>query len=95
MSQLVENLRGAYGQSITDLDWMSETTKKAAHVKLAAFTPKIGYPDKWEDYSALSIKGDDLIGNIMRSGKVSHDKDIDRLGGPIRKMGMGYDTTNR
>lgn len=85
MSELVENLRNAYGSSIDDLTWMSEDTKKAAHVKLAAFTPKIGYPDQWEDYSALSIKSDNLIGNIINSRKVSSDKDIAKLGGPIRK----------
>jgi len=85
MSELVENLRNAYGSSITDLAWMSEDTKKAAHVKLAAFTPKIGYPDKWEDYTALTIKADDLVGNIIRSRKVSSKKEIAKLGGPIRK----------
>lgn len=96
MSTLVENLRSAYGTSIDDLEWMSQDTKKAAHVKLAAFTPKIGYPDKWEDYSALTIKGDDLVGNIIRSGRVSHHKEIEKLGGPIRKWewGMTPQTVN-
>ncbi|NMP31304.1 peptidase M13 [Thalassotalea sp. M1531] len=96
MSVLVENLRSAYGSSIDELEWMSADTKKQAHVKLAAFTPKIGYPDKWEDYSSLTIKGNDLIGNIMRSGKVSHHKDVEKLGGPIRKWewGMTPQTVN-
>ena len=96
MSQLVENLRSAYGQSIDNLAWMSDETKKAAQVKLAAFTPKIGYPDKWEDYSSLMIKGDDLVGNIIRSGKVSHQKELEKLGGPIRKWewGMTPQTVN-
>jgi putative endopeptidase len=85
MSELVENLRNAYGASIDDLAWMSEDTKKAAHVKLAAFTPKIGYPDKWEDYSALVIKSGDLIGNLINSRKVASEKEIAKLGGPIRK----------
>ncbi|MCW8863988.1 MAG: peptidase M13 [Colwellia sp.] len=85
MSELVENLRNAYGASIDDLAWMSEDTKKAAQVKLAAFTPKIGYPDKWEDYSDLVIKSDDLVGNIIRSRQVSSQKEISKLGGPIRK----------
>ena len=85
MSELVENLRNAYGSSIDDLAWMSADTKKAAHVKLAAFTPKIGYPDKWEDYSSLTIKSDDIVGNIIRSRKVSSEKEIAKLGGPIRK----------
>jgi predicted metalloendopeptidase len=96
MGQLVENLRNAYGKSIDNLEWMSNDTKKAAHVKLAAFTPKIGYPDKWEDYSSLTIKSDDLIGNIMRSGEVSHEKEVSKLGGPIRKWewGMTPQTVN-
>lgn len=85
MSTLVENLRNAYGASIDNLAWMSDDTKKAAHVKLAAFTPKIGYPDQWEDYSKLSINADDLIGNIIRSRRLSSEKEIAKLGGPIHK----------
>jgi len=85
MGELVENLRNAYGESIDDLTWMSEDTKKSAHKKLAAFTSKIGYPDKWEDYSKLTIKSDDLVGNIIRSRKVSSDKQISKLGDPIHK----------
>ena len=85
MSELVENLRSAYGSSIDDLEWMSADTKKEAHVKLAAFTPKIGYPDRWEDYSALSIDADDLIGNILRSSRLSHDKEVEKLAEATRK----------
>ncbi|MGL1956446.1 MAG: peptidase M13 [Colwellia sp.] len=85
MSELVENLRNAYGVSINDLSWMSDDTKKSAQIKLAAFTPKIGYPDKWEDYSDLTIKSDDIISNIINARKVSNDKEIAKLGGPIRK----------
>ena len=96
MSTLVENLRGAYGSSIDDLEWMSADTKKAAHVKLAAFTPKIGYPDRWEDYSALTIKSDDLIGNLLRSSKRSNDLEIAKLGDPIHdwEWGMTPQTVN-
>ena len=96
MSNLVENLRNAYGVSIDDLEWMSAETKKAAHVKLAAFTPKIGYPDRWEDYSALSIESDDLIGNLMNARQVASQKEIAKLGGPIRKWewGMTPQTVN-
>ena len=86
MTELVENLRDAYGASIDELDWMSEATKTAAHIKLASFEPKIGYPDKWEDYSALSIKNDDLVGNIIRSGTVAHQKELAKLGGPIDRQ---------
>jgi endothelin-converting enzyme/putative endopeptidase len=85
MRDLVENLRNAYGESIDGLEWMSESTKEAAKVKLAGFTPKIGYPDKWEDYGGLTISRDDLVGNIIRSREDAHEKDLSRLGGPIRK----------
>lgn len=85
MSDLVENLRTAYGKSIDNLAWMSDETKKAAQVKLAAFTPKIGYPDKWQDYSALDIKKNDLVGNIIRANQNEHKKSLAKLGGPIQK----------
>jgi endothelin-converting enzyme/putative endopeptidase len=96
MTQLVENLRGAYGVSIDELEWMSDATKKAAQVKLASFDPKIGYPDKWEDYSALTIKSDDLIGNKIRSGTVAHQKEVAKLGSPIdrQEWGMTPQTVN-
>jgi len=96
MSELVENLRAAYGKSIDDLDWMSTKTKISAHIKLAAFTPKIGYPDRWEDYSGLRIDINDLVGNVIRSSRLSHDKSIAKLGGPIQhwKWGMTPQTVN-
>ena len=96
MSQLVENLRKAYGESVDDLSWMSPATKKAAHVKLAAFTPKIGYPDRWKDYSGLQIKEDDLVGNIIRSRQFTYQQQIDKLDDPIHKWewGMTPQTVN-
>jgi putative endopeptidase len=86
MTELVENLRDAYGASIDELDWMSEATKTAAHIKLASFDPKIGYPDKWEDYTALTIQSDDLVGNAIRSGTLAHQKELAKLGGPIDRQ---------
>ncbi|MBB1388376.1 peptidase M13 [Shewanella sp. SG44-6] len=85
MEQLVENLRGAYSSSIDSLDWMSADTKVAAKDKLAKFNPKIGYPNKWDDYSKLTIKADDLVGNAKRAAIVQHNKDIAKLGQPIDK----------
>ena len=85
MQVLVENLRGAYGTSIDDLEWMSAGTKVEAKDKLAKFDPKIGYPDSSEDYSKLTIKADDLIGNNIRANELSHDKELEKLAGPIRK----------
>lgn len=83
MQDLVENLRGAYGKSIDELSWMSADTKVAAKDKLAKFNPKIGYPNKWEDYSKLTIKADDLVGNAKRASALSHEKELAKLGAPI------------
>ncbi|TJY58191.1 peptidase M13 [Sinimarinibacterium sp. CAU 1509] len=83
MGVLVQNLVKAYEASIKDLDWMSDETKTKALEKLAKFTPKIGYPDKWKDYSALSVTADDLVGNVMRSNQVEHAREAAKLGGPI------------
>ncbi len=96
MTQLVENLRKAYGQSIDDLTWMSAETKKAANEKLAAFKAKIGYPNRWEDYSTLVIKADDLVGNIIRSSEFNYKNDIKKLGDPIHawEWGMTPQTVN-
>lgn len=83
MEELVENLRKAYGASIDNLDWMSPETKVAAKDKLAKFNPKIGYPKNWTDYSKLTIKADDLAGNLMRSAQVEHARNVAKLGQPI------------
>jgi endothelin-converting enzyme/putative endopeptidase len=85
MEGLVENLRSAYGSSIESLDWMSDSTKLAAKDKLAKFNPKIGYPKKWADYSKLSIKADDLVGNASRASVVEHNRNVAKLGQPIDK----------
>ena len=83
MVDLVDNLIKAYEVSIKELDWMGEETKEKALVKLSKFTPKIGYPDKWKDYSALEIEGDDLVGNLERSALTIHNRELAKLGGPI------------
>src|SRR5262249_43613396 len=83
MEALVKNLLKAYEQSIQSLNWMSDETKKQALVKLAKFTPKIGYPNKWRDYSALSISRDDLVGNIMRASEFYTNYKFGKLGKPI------------
>lgn len=84
VSMMVQNLSNAYAQSIQGLDWMTPATKKAALIKLDAFTSKIGYPDKWEDYSELKVDPKDLVGNIMRSRTIAANKEVTKLGGPIR-----------
>lgn len=85
MVKLVENLIKSYEMSIKELDWMGEETKQKALEKLSKFTPKIGYPDKWKDYSTLEIKADDLVGNIERSALTNHNRELEKLGGPIDK----------
>lgn len=83
MGDLVDNLKKAFAKRIDGLDWMSPVTKKQAHEKLSKFTTKIGYPDEWKDYSKLVIKPDDLVGNYLRAAEVEHQRELDKLGGPI------------
>ncbi|MFZ6845361.1 M13 family metallopeptidase [Undibacterium sp. RuTC16W] len=96
MEQLVKNLLVAYKQSIDTLDWMSPETKKEAQAKLAKFTPKIGYPNKWRDYSALTVVAGDLVGNAVRSSTFSYNRRINKLGKPIdrEEWGMTPQTVN-
>jgi predicted metalloendopeptidase len=86
MDVLVGNLIKAYEQSIQDLDWMSAETRKQALVKLAKFTPKIGYPGKWRDYSGLTVTADDLVGNVLRSAEFEHAFQVAKLGKPIDRQ---------
>ena len=85
MEVMVKNLIKAYSMRIDTLEWMGEETKIAAKEKLNKFVYKIGYPDKWTDYSALEIKVDDLVGNGMRYAKWNRLKDAKMLGQPIDK----------
>jgi predicted metalloendopeptidase len=96
MQQLVQNLLIAYKQSIDTLDWMSPDTKREAQAKLAKFTPKIGYPDKWRDYSALKFNSGDLLGNVRRASSFSYNRGINKLGKPIDRTewGMTPQTVN-
>nr|WP_155439058.1 M13-type metalloendopeptidase [Pseudoduganella ginsengisoli] len=96
MEALVKNLMVAYKQSIDKLDWMSPATKKEAQAKLAKFTTKIGYPNKWRDYSALVVSKDDLVGNVVRSNMADYNKEINKLGKPIDRdeWGMTPQTIN-
>jgi len=85
MLELVENMRTAYGQRIDQLSWMSAETKVAAREKLATFRPKIGYPDRWRDYSALEVSAGDAFGNAKRSQIFDWNESLDRLGRPTDK----------
>lgn len=96
MLDLVANLIKAYEVSIKDLEWMTEDTKAEALDKLSKFTPKIGYPDEWRDYTALTIDGDDLFGNLERAALAEHDRAVQRQGGPVDRTewGMTPQTVN-
>lgn len=79
MVDLVENMRAAYGERISELDWMTESTKSEALAKLAAFRAKIGYPDQWLDLDPIKINKDDLFGNTRRIRRFFEDRDNARL----------------
>ncbi len=83
MDVLVANLIEAYRRSISELEWMTEETKARALDKLAKFRPHIGYPTKWRDYSALEIRPDDLLGNVMRSASFEVSRSLSKIGEPI------------
>jgi putative endopeptidase len=87
--KLVRNIIAAMDRRIDKLEWMSAGTRAKAHAKLAAFTPKIGYPTRWRDMSGLVIKRDDLVGNAMRSARFEHAYELGKLDGPIRRWEWG------
>lgn len=95
MDVLVTNLLKAYEERITELDWMSDETKKEALDKLSKFNPKIGYPDKWKSYD-IEIKEEDLYGNLKRSALMEYHRELAKLGQPIDKdeWGMTPQTVN-
>lgn len=86
MLELVKNLIEAYRVDIQALEWMSPETKVKALEKLDKFTPKIGYPDKWRDYSTLEIKADDLVGNMRRAAAFNIDYNLNKLGKPVDRL---------
>lgn len=83
MDELVSTLLMAYRESITDLDWMGENTKRKALEKLDLFRPKIGYPDRWRDYSSLKVSADDLFSNVVESYRFEFARELSKLGKPI------------
>ena len=85
MDVMITNLIEAYRQSITQLEWMGEETRQQALIKLSKFTPKVGYPEKWRDYSKLEIKAGDLAGNIKRAYVFEYNRNLDQLDAPVDK----------
>ncbi|MGH8496219.1 MAG: M13 family metallopeptidase [Gammaproteobacteria bacterium] len=96
MDELVRNLLAAFRTGIDELEWMSDETKARAKDKLAKFTPKIGYPDEWRDYSKLAVEPGDLIGNVTRASAFEYQRNVDKLGEPIdrNEWGMTPQTVN-
>jgi putative endopeptidase len=83
MDELVANLLAAYRQSISRLDWMTEETKQRAYEKLDTFRPKIGYPEKFRDYSRLQVTRDDLLGNVAAASAFETDRQLAKIGSPV------------
>ncbi len=96
MQKMIENLRTAYGESIKNLDWMSEATKVKALDKLSKFEPKIGYPSKWKDYSTLHISANKLFENMNNIAKWRINRNRNKLGTPVDRTewGMNPQTVN-
>ena len=96
MEKLVSNLIAAYRGSIHTLDWMGPATKQQAEKKLSTLSTKIGYPNKWRDYSTLTIKKDDLVGNLIRANNFEYQRNINKLGKPVDRdeWGMTPQTVN-
>jgi putative endopeptidase len=96
MLDLVENLRRAYAQRIEQSPWMTAATKVVAQEKLAAFVPRIGYPDVWRDYTAMEVRSGDAYGNSKRSTKFNGDWATARLWRPVdrREWNMTPQTVN-
>jgi len=90
MDVLVRNLLAAFKSGIDELEWMSPSTKAEAQAKLAKYTLKIGYPDKWRDYSALEVRSDDLVGNVMRARRFQSADTWARLGKPVERWRWGF-----
>ena len=96
MTKLVAALDKALGEDIQQLPWMGDETKKAAEAKLALYRNKIGYPDKWRDYSKFTVERGDLLGNVNRGGEFELQRNLKKLGKPVdeTEWGMTPPTVN-
>jgi putative endopeptidase len=96
MDKLVAALEKSLGDDIKTLPWMSDATRKEAEAKLAMIRNKIGYPEKWRDYSALKVSRDDFIGNLHRDAVFSRNYNLNKLGKPVneKEWGMTPPTVN-
>lgn len=96
MDQLVKNLSETFAERIKDLDWMSDVTKEKALEKLNAFTPKIGYTEKWKTYDGLSISPTDFYGNVINANQWAYNDMVSQFGKPVdrTRWGMTPPTVN-
>jgi predicted metalloendopeptidase len=96
MVQMVKGIETALHQDIAAAEWMSPETKQKAHAKLSAQIDKIGYPDHWQDYSAVEIRRDDFLGNMQRSSKFEIERRLALVGKPVdrNRWGMTPPTVN-
>jgi putative endopeptidase len=96
VAEMIENVRTVYGERIDKLTWMGDSTKAKAHKKLKAFTYKIGYPDKWKDYSSIEIAPDKLFENVISASLYGHKEAIEKIGKEVDKKewGMTPQTVN-
>ncbi|PWJ57738.1 putative endopeptidase [Dyadobacter jejuensis] len=85
VSEMIENVRSVYGERIDKLTWMSDSTKAKAHKKLKAFTYKIGYPDKWKDYSTIEVSPDKLFENVISASLFSNKEAVEKIGKEVDK----------
>lgn len=89
ITAMVKNLLKAYAESIKNLDWMSDKTKKEALAKVDKFMIKVGYPDKWKDYSSLKVAKNDLYGNVKRTTTYEYNRSLNKLGKPVDRTEWG------
>jgi putative endopeptidase len=96
MNKLVENLKGVFHDRLEKVSWMTDATRAKALAKFARFTQKIGYPNKFRDYSAVKIRRDDLLGNVRRAAAFESHREIVRVGKPVDRSewGMTPETVN-
>ena len=86
---MVDALEKSLGQDIQSLSWMSPATKAQAAIKLKAIANKIGYPDKWRDYSSVVIKRDDPLGNGFRADEFEFQRHLNKIGRPVDRTPSG------
>jgi len=93
---MVANLRGVLRDDLATVSWMSEPTRQAAIKKLDAYTVKIGYPDKWRDYSKLAVDQDSYVLNVLDANRFAFDRDVRKIGRPVdrKEWGMTPPTVN-